>query len=87
MELAITLNQTEVAMKIGQNGQTLDSGIFSYYHDLDDKLITGIDKLLESNNIDVTAIKDYKILGNTGEDATSRKIAEAFIEGLKIKIS
>ena len=61
----------------------LDSETLSYYHDLSEKLITSLDKLLKRNNIDTTAINSFKIQGNMGESSTSYKIAAAFIEGLK----
>ena len=83
MKLVITLNQNELQLEIRQNGKVLDSETFSYYHDLSDVLITFLDKLLKRNNIDTTALKSFKIQGNTGKNSTSYKIAAAFIEGLR----
>ena len=54
------------------------------YKELLTGLISAIDKMSKRNNIDVTTIKDYKIRENLGENATSVKIAEAVVEGLKV---
>jgi hypothetical protein len=64
-------------------GVGVDSETSLYYHDLSDVLITSLDKLLKRNNIDTTALKSFKIRGNTGKNSASYKIAAAFIEGLK----
>lgn len=61
----------------------VDSESFTYYHDLDEKLINGVDKLLKRNSVDITVVKTYKIVENTGENSTSAKIAQAVVEGLK----
>ncbi len=82
MKLVITLNQSEFKLEIRQKGRVLDSETFSYYHDLSEKLITSLDKLLKRNSIDTTALNLFKIRGNTGKNSTSYKIAAAFIEGL-----
>jgi hypothetical protein len=63
----------------------VDSETFSYYHDLSEKLITSLDKLLKRNNIDTTAFNSFKIQGNTGKNSTSYKIAAAFVEGLRAR--
>ncbi|MEX1063886.1 MAG: hypothetical protein WD898_00125 [Candidatus Paceibacterota bacterium] len=65
--------------------ETIDSESFSYYHNLDDLLISNLDKLLKRNSIDTTALNSFKITGNTGENSTSYKIAAAFVEGLKFQ--
>jgi hypothetical protein len=54
------------------------------YKELLTGLISAIDKMSKRNNIDITTIKDYKIRENLGENATSVKIAEAVVEGLKV---
>ena len=83
MKLVITLNQNELKLEICQKSRVLDSETALYYHDLSDVLITSLDKLLKRNNIDTTALKSFKIQGNTGKNGTSYKIAAAFIEGLR----
>lgn len=61
----------------------LDFETAKYYHDLNEVLITRLDKLLRRNIIDVKSLKSYKIQENVGTDSTSYKITAAFIEGLK----
>ncbi len=61
----------------------VDSETALYYHDLSDVLISSLDKLLKRNNIDTIALNSFKIQGNTSKNNTSRKIAVAFIGGLK----
>jgi len=53
------------------------------YGELLTGLITALDKLLKRNSIDATALKSFKIGGNTGKNSTSYKIAAAFVEGLR----
>lgn len=83
MTLEITLGQDRAMLKLIKSGRVLDSEMFSYYHDLDDKLITCLDKLLRKHKIDITAIKDYKITGEASKNGTSGKIAQTVVEGLK----
>ncbi len=85
MKLVITLNQSGLRLEIRQKGRVIDSETFSYYHDISEKLITSLDKLLKRNNIDATALNLFKIRGNTGKNSTSYKIAAAFVEGLRIR--
>jgi hypothetical protein len=84
MELIVFLQPDEVELKLENIGAAIDAESFSYYHDLDQKLITHIDKLVKRNKIDISAVGSYKIQGNLGENSTSMRIAEAVIEGLKV---
>ena len=82
----IRKNRTKGAVKAAGSSNFhygVDSETLSYYHDLSEKLITSLDKLLKRNNIDTTALNSFKIRGNTGKNSTSYKIAAAFIEGLR----
>lgn len=83
MKLIIQIEQSKFTVSLIKNGKSVDSQSFSYYHDLDEKLITGIDKILKRNKLDIAAIKDYKIVEDMGESSTSVRIAQAVIEGLK----
>ncbi len=83
MTLGISVEQNRITLKLSEKGRVIDLETALYYHDLSDVLITFLDKLLKRNNIDTTALKSFKIQGNTGENGTSYKIAAAFIEGLK----
>ncbi|MEK7154458.1 MAG: hypothetical protein AAB792_02795 [Patescibacteria group bacterium] len=83
MILNVFIQQNLIKVNLIEKGRVLDSEIFSYYHDVSEKLITSLDKLLKRNNIDTTALKSFKIRGNTGKNSTSYKIAAAFIGGLK----
>lgn len=79
--IEIKLEADRVEFSLSPNG--IDSESFLYYHNLSDKLIIHLDKLLKRNKIGVRSIKSYKILGNMGSETTSRKIIEAFIHGLR----
>lgn len=84
MDLTINLTETDIKLSIEKKGGlTIDSESFSYYHDLDQKLIIYLDKLLKRNSIDVHSLKGYRIAGNLDTETTSHKIAEAFIKGLE----
>ena len=82
--LQIILTQSEVTLKLVKNGTTIDVVTIKYYHDLSDVLITGLDKFLERNKLDLKSLKSYKIRGDLGQDSTSYKIASAFVRGLQI---
>ncbi len=86
LKLDLDVKQFIIKMAILKKSRVLDSETFSYYHDLSEKLITSLDKLLKRNNIDTTALKSFKIRGNTGKNGTSYKIAAAFIEGLRAEV-
>ena len=66
-----------------RSGVGVDFETALYYHDLSEKLITSLDKLLKRNNIDTTALNSFKIRGNTGKNSTPYKIVAVFIEGLR----
>ena len=83
MTLQINLSQSDITLKLLKNKRTIDMESLKYYHDLSNVLITGLDKLLRRNNIDIKLLKSYKILSNLGRDSTSYKIASAFIGGSK----
>lgn len=83
MNLRITIDYSEVLIELVNNRRILDVERLLYYHDLDEKLITYIDKLLKRNNIDVSTLKRYKIQGNLGKNSTSIKIAEAVVGALR----
>jgi len=83
MEIIISLNQNDFSLELAEKDRSVDSEKVLYYHDLEEKLITSLDKLLKRNSIDITAIKDYKLVSSLGENSTSAKIAESVIEGLK----
>lgn len=83
MILSVFIEQNLIKMSLAEKGKVLDSETFSYYHDISEKLITSLDKLLKRNNIDTTALNSFKIQGNTGKNSTSYKIAATFIEGLR----
>lgn len=84
MQLLIHLGADEVILKLVDSDHTIDVIKVSYYHDLSNKLITGLDKLLRKNRMKLTLIKACKIEGNLGSDATSYKVAEAFGNSLTL---
>ncbi len=86
MRLTINLENEKVKLELTRNGRFIDSAGFSYYHDLEDKLITNLDKLLKRNRISIHSIKSYKILGNQGQETTTHKIVEAVVCGLKVTL-
>lgn len=86
MGLTINLDHEKIILELTRNGRLIDSAGFSYYRDLEDKLITGLDKLLKRNRMGTHHLKSYKISENARENATSYKIVRAFIAGLKVKV-
>ena len=53
------------------------------YKELLTGLITHLDKLLTRNGIDIVKLKEYNLISALESEATSVKIAEAVIAGLK----
>ena len=86
MTLRVKIDKSEITLGLVTKRKIIDSETFLYYHDLSDLLISKLDKLLQRNSIDASAIKSFKIQENIGENSTSYKIVAAFIEGLKAKI-
>lgn len=84
IKISAQSNPVAITMELVRNGQVLDSESFLYYHDLQDQLITNLDRIIRRANIDTSAINSFKTLGGLGKDSTSHKIIEAFVEGLKI---
>ncbi|HEY4506941.1 MAG TPA: hypothetical protein VJH71_02150 [Candidatus Paceibacterota bacterium] len=84
MEIILDLNPNQLTIRILKKRMPIDTEVAKYYHDLSNVLIMTIDKILKRNRLDLKAVKRYKILSNLGPDSTSHKIAQAFIEGLKI---
>ena len=83
--MVIEINEDKVRLVLNNSNKELDSVGFRYKRDLDQKLITWLDKILKRNKIDASSIKSYKIAGNLGKESTIHKITEAFVEGLKIE--
>lgn len=84
MDIEIRLNLNMVELKLTHGKRIIDSLGFFYYHDLDQKLITYIDRLLKRSRVDLNSIKHCRILESIGKNATSYKITKAFVEGLMI---
>lgn len=83
-DLTTELSEGEFKLSLTQNSKVIDFEGSEYYHDLSDKLITCLDKLIKKNKIDIRSIKTHRIQGNLGLETTSHKIAETFVEALKL---
>lgn len=86
LTLVISLGTSRITLKLASDRQIIDLEVFSYYHDLDVKLINHLDRLLKRNKIDIHSVKSYKILSDQGEKTTSHKIVEAVVCGLKVTL-
>lgn len=86
MELVITLLPGQGSLTLSQAAKMVAQIEFSYYHDLDNQLITALDKILKKAKLDIVSISAYRIESRLGPDATGYKIAEAVISGLKTRV-
>ena len=83
MQLRILVTHKEVTLSLTEGKRVIDSETLAHYHNLDGKLIIGLEKLLHRQGVDVSSVKGYTLESSLNTDSTSYQIARAFIEGLK----
>lgn len=84
MGLNIILESNRVTLNLLEKNQAIDSETALYYHDLSELLISVLDKLLNRHKLSRRMLKSFKINNNLGNNSTSYKIAQSFIQALKI---
>ena len=82
MRIRIEITKDHQSLILENEGLVVDKISDIYYHDLDSKLIEGLAFLIRKYSIGLNDISDYTIVCSLGQESTSSKIVEAFVEGL-----
>ena len=84
MELYILLEKGQGRLEIRADKTVVGFEAFTHDRDLGTRLIETLDSLLKKTTIDLASISSYSLESMTGPDSTASRIAQAFIEGLKL---
>lgn len=84
MNLIIYFKKTgEIELRLTKAGKLIDTLDFSFRGNLDDLLISSVDKILKGNRIEELSLKTVKVEGDIDKNSSAHKIAVSFIEALK----
>lgn len=82
IELKILSDKAAISLFLISERKIIDKINFSFYHDLSEKLIINLDRILKRNRILKSSLKGFKIKGKIDKNSTSYKILSAFKKGL-----
>lgn len=85
-KLRILLDERGISLFLISRKGIIDKVIFSFYHDLSEKLIINIDRILKRNKILKSSLKQVEIKGKIDKNSTSYKILSAFKKGLSLGV-
>ena len=84
MELVLYFKKIgEIEIRLTKAGKLTDALDFSFHGNLDDLLISSVDKVLKENKIEELSLKTVSIGGDVDENSSAYKIALAFIKAWK----
>ncbi len=84
MELLLYFKKIgEIEVRLTKAGKLIDALDFSFYGNLDDLLISSVDKILKENRIETLSLKTVKVEGNFDKNSSAYKIAVSFAEAFK----
>ena len=83
LTINFTENRGEVELKLLKGKKLIDALDFSFKGNLDDMLISSVDKILKKNRIETLSLKTIKIEGDVDKNSSAYKIAQTFIEAVK----
>jgi len=78
-----TEKRGEVELELQEGKELIDALDFSFHANLDDLLITSVDKIFKRNRIETLSLKTIKVAGNVDKNSSAYKIAQTFIEAVK----
>ena len=70
-------------IRLTKAGKLIDTLDFSFHGNLDDLLISSVDKVLKKNRIETLSLKTVKVLGNIEKSSSAYKIAQTFVKAIK----
>ena len=82
----LTINFTDigkVTLELKQGRVLIDTLDFSFHGNLDDLLISSVDKVLKENRIEELSLKTVSIEGNVDKNSSAYKIALTFVKAWK----
>lgn len=84
MNIDIILKKQERGELVVKRGEKIvGRQFFKFNKNLEEVLITGIDKILEKNRMDLLSLKSIKVGGELGSESLSYQLAKTFIKAFK----
>ena len=84
MDLIINFKDIgKIRLELKRGRMLIDALDFSFQSNLDDLLISSVDKILKRNRIDALSLKTIKIEGDVDKNSSSYKIALTFVQAWK----
>ena len=84
MELVLYFKKIgEIEIRLTKAGKLIDALDFSFHGNLDDLLISSVDKVFKRNRIETSSLKTVRIGGDVDKNSSAYKIAQTFIEAIK----
>lgn len=84
MELVIYFKKIgEVQLRLLRGREVVSALDFSFYANLDDLLISSVDKILKENRIEALSLKTISVEGNVDKNSSAYKIAVTFSKAWK----
>ncbi len=83
MNIYIDLNSEKFTLLLKDQEAIVDSSEICFDRNLADKLLQGIDKILEKNRINKTDLKSLELLKNPDKNRTSDRIALSVVGAFK----
>lgn len=84
MELVLNFkNIGEVEIRLRNGKRLIDTLDFSFRGNLDNLLISSVDKILKENRIEALSLKTLRIGGKVDSNSSAYKIALAFVKAWK----
>lgn len=73
----------EIELRLMRGTKLIDALDFSFHGNLDDLLISSVDKVLKENRIEELSLKTVSIGGNVDKNSSAYKIALSFVKAWK----
>lgn len=84
MNVEIVINNRMISVILAQGKKKLDEIRFPEDHNLSQKLLPAVDKILSRNKLKIANIKKAILISDIKEPYTSYRIAKAVVNGLNL---
>lgn len=82
MEIIVQIKNRQISVILVEKGKKLDELSFPEDHDLSQKLLPAIDKILSRNKLEMKDIKKTRLVSDIKEPYTSYRIAKAAVNSI-----